>query len=67
MSVRRSMGTVFDWRGPSAFVLDNKMKQMASGVRAGQLASQRAADKINEKKQVFVYSKGRLDDAKTKK
>lgn len=67
MSVPRSTGTVFDWRGPSAFVLDNKMKQMASGVRAGQLASQRAADKINEKKQVFVYSKGRLDDAKTKK
>jgi len=58
MNVRRSTGTVFDWRGPSVFTLDNKMKQMASGARAGQLASQRAADKINEKKQVFVYSKG---------
>lgn len=67
MSVQRSTGTIFDWRGPSVFTLDSKMKQMASGARAGQLASQRAADKINEKKQVFIYSKGRLDDAKTKK
>jgi len=64
MNVRRSTGTVFDWRGPSAFVLDKKMKQMASGVRAGQLASQRAADKINEKRQVLVYSKGK-ESAKT--
>jgi len=64
MRVRRSTGTVFDWRGPSAFTLDNKMKQIASGVRAGQLASQRAADKINEKKQVLVYSKGK-ESAKT--
>ena len=59
MSVQRSTGTVFDWRGPSTFTLDKKMKQVASGVRAGQLASQRAADKINEKKQVLVYSKGK--------
>jgi hypothetical protein len=59
MSVQRSTGTVFDWRGPSAFTLDKKMKQVASGVRAGQLASQRASDKINEKKQVLVYSKGK--------
>ena len=66
MSVQRSTGTVFDWQGPSVFTLDNKMKQMASGARAGQLASQRAADKINEKKQVFVYSKGGFDNAKTK-
>jgi hypothetical protein len=40
-------------------MLDKKMKQVASGVRAGQLASQRAADKINEKRQVLVYSKGK--------
>jgi hypothetical protein len=40
-------------------MLDKKMKQVAIGVRAGQLASQRAADKINEKKQVLVYSKGK--------
>jgi len=64
MSVQRSTGTVFDWRGPSAFTLDKKMKQMASGARAGQLASQRAADKINEKRQVLVYSKGK-ESAKT--
>ena len=64
MSVQRSTGTVFDWRGPSVFTLDNKMKQMASGARAGQIASQRAADKINEKKQVLIYSKGK-ESAKT--
>ena len=64
MSVQRSTGTVFDWQGPSVFTLDNKMKQMASGARAGQIASQRAADKINEKKQVLIYSKGK-ESAKT--
>ena len=64
MSVQRSTGTVFDWQGPSVFTLDNKMKQMARGARAGQIASQRAADKINEKKQVLIYSKGK-ESAKT--
>ena len=64
MSVQRSTGTVFDWQGPSVFTLDNKMKQMASGARAGQIASQRAADKLNEKKQVLIYSKGK-ESAKT--
>ena len=64
MSAQRSTGTVFDWRGPSVFTLDNKMRQMASGARAGQIASQRAADKINEKKQVLIYSKGK-ESAKT--
>jgi len=59
MSVQKSTGTVFDWRGPSVFTLDKKMKQFANGGRFGQLASQRASDKINEKKQVLVYSKGK--------
>ena len=67
MSVPRSTGTVFDWRGPSVFTLDNKMRQIASGTRAGQLARQRGYGNLDEKKQVFVYSKGRLDNAKTKK
>ena len=57
---------VFDWRGPSLFTTDKKMKQMASGVRGGQMASQIAKDKLDEKKQVLVYSKGGLADAKTK-
>jgi len=57
MIVRRSTGTAFDWQGPSLFAVDKKMKQMAGGVRAGQLASQRARDKLDEKKQVFVYTK----------
>ena len=56
---------VFDWKGPSVYMLDKKMKQMASGARAGQIASQRAADKLNEKKQVLIYSKGK-ESAKTK-
>ena len=56
---------VFDWKGPSVFLLDKKMKQMASGARAGQLASQRAMEKLNEKKQIVIYSKGR-ESAKTK-
>ena len=56
---------VFDWRGPSVFTLDVKMKQMANGAKAGQIASQRAADKLNEKKQVLIYSKGK-ESAKTK-
>ena len=55
---------VFDWRGPSVFSLDKKMKQMASGARAGQLASQKAMDKLNEKKQIVIYSKGK-ESAKT--
>jgi hypothetical protein len=59
MTVRRSTGTVFEWEGPSVFMLDKKMRQMASGARAGQIASQRAADKINEKRQVLIYSKGK--------
>jgi len=67
MSVQRSTGTVFDWRGPSVFTLDKKMKQFANGGRFGQLASQRGYGSLDDKKQVFVYSKGRLDDAKTKK
>lgn len=53
---------VFDWRGPSVFSLDAKMKQIASGVKGGQLASQRT---LNEKKQVLAYSKGK-QSAKTK-
>ena len=64
MTVQRSIGTAFDWRGPSLFSIDKKMKQMAGGVRAGQLASQRARDKLDEKKQVLVYSKGK-ESAKT--
>ena len=59
MSVQKSTGTAFDWRGPSVFTLDKKMKQFANGGRFGQLASQRASDKIHEKKQVLVYSKGK--------
>ena len=60
-----SVKNVFDWRGPSVFSSDVKMKQMASGARAGQLASQRAMDKLNEKKQIVIYSKGK-ESAKTK-
>jgi hypothetical protein len=56
----------FDWRGPSVFSSDVKMKQMASGAKAGQIASQRAMDKLNEKKQIVIYSKGR-ESAKTQK
>ena len=56
---------VFDWRGPSVFSTDVKMQQMANGAKAGQIASQRAADKLNEKKQVLIYSKGK-ESAKTK-
>ena len=55
---------VFDWRGPSVFSLDKKMTQMASGARAGQLASQRAMEKLSERKQIIIYSKGK-DSAKT--
>lgn len=59
MGVQRSTGTVFDWQGPSMYLLDKKMKQVASGVKAGQLARQREVDKINEKRQVLIYSKGK--------
>ena len=55
---------VFDWRGPSVFTLDAKMRQAAYGARAGQIASQRAMDKLNEKKQIVIYSKGK-ESAKT--
>jgi hypothetical protein len=55
---------VFDWRGPSVFTLDSKMRQAAHGAKAGQIVSQRAADKLNEKKQVLIYSKGK-ESAKT--
>jgi hypothetical protein len=39
------------------------MKQFANGGRFGQLASQTAKENLEEKKQVFVYSKGRLNNA----
>ena len=58
------MKNVFDWRGPSVFTLDAKMRQAAYGARAGQIASQRAMDKLNEKKQIVIYSKGK-ESAKT--
>lgn len=66
MSVQRSTGAVFDWQGPSVFTLDKKMRQIASGVRGGQLASSKAREKLDEKKQVFVYSKGGSGNANTK-
>lgn len=59
MTVRRSTGTVFDWQGPSLYMLDKKMKLMASGVRAGQLSRERARQTLEEKAQVFVYSKAK--------
>ena len=62
-----SVDNAFNWRGPSLFTTDKKLKQMANGIRGGQIASQLARDKLDEKKQVFVYSKGRLDNAKTEK
>jgi hypothetical protein len=57
--MQNKIKNAFDWQGPSVYLLDKKMKQMASGARAGQIASQKAADKINEKKQVLIYSKGK--------
>lgn len=54
----------FDWRGPSVFTLDVKMKQMANGAKAGQIASQKAMDKLSERKQIIIYSKGK-ESAKT--
>jgi hypothetical protein len=60
-----SVKSAFDWRGPSVFSLDAKMRQAAYGARAGQIASQRAMDKLNEKKQIIIYSKGK-QNAKTK-
>jgi hypothetical protein len=62
--MQNKIKNAFDWQGESVFMLDKKMKQMASGARAGQIASQRAADKINEKRQVLAYSKGK-ESAKT--
>jgi hypothetical protein len=56
---------VFDWRGPSVFSTDVKMQQMANGAKAGQIASQKAMDKLMEKKQIIIYSKGK-ESAKTK-
>ena len=56
---------VFDWRGPSVFSLDVKMKQMANGAKAGQIASQKAMDKLSERKQILIYSKGK-ESVKTK-
>jgi hypothetical protein len=55
----------FDWKGPSVFSLDAKMKQMANGAKAGQIASQKAMDKLSERKQIIIYSKGK-ESAKTK-
>jgi len=62
--MRNKIKNAFDWEGPSVFSTDVKMKQMASGARAGQIASQRAAEKLNEQRQVLVYSKGK-ESAKT--
>ena len=56
---------VFDWRGPSVFTLDAKMRQAAYGAKSEQIASQRALDKLSERKQIIIYSKGK-ESAKTK-
>jgi len=58
-----SVKNVFDWRGPSVFSLDAKMRQAAYGAKAGQIASQRT---LHEKKQIVIYSKGK-QNAKTEK
>jgi hypothetical protein len=58
-----SVKNVFDWRGPSVFSLDAKMRQAAYGAKAGQIAIQRT---LHEKKQIVIYSKGR-QSAKTEK
>ena len=58
-----SVKNVFDWRGPSVFSTDVKMRQAAYGAKSGQIASQRT---LNEKKQIVIYSKGK-QSAKTKK
>ena len=57
--MQNKIKNAFDWEGPSVYLLDKKMKQVASGVRAGQLARQREVDKLNEQKQVLIYSKGK--------
>lgn len=57
-----SVKNAFDWRGPSVFSLDAKMRQAAYGAKAGQIASQRT---LNEKKQIIIYSKGK-QNVKTK-
>jgi hypothetical protein len=59
MTVRKSTGTVFDWEGPSVYLLDKKMRQVANGARAGQLARERGYGDIDIKKQVFVYTKAK--------
>jgi hypothetical protein len=59
MTVRKSTGTVFEWEGPSVYLLDKKMKQIANGARAGQLARERGYGDIDIKKQVFVYTKAK--------
>jgi len=56
---------VFDWRGPSVFTLDAKMRQAANGAKAGQNASQKAMDKLSERKQIIIDSKGK-ESAETK-
>jgi hypothetical protein len=57
--MQKKIKNAFDWQGPSVYLLDKRMRQIADGTRAGQIASKRAAEKINEKKQVLVYSKGK--------
>ena len=59
MTVRKSTGTVFEWEGPSVYLLDKKMRQVANGARAGQLARERGYGDIDIKKQVFVYTKAK--------
>jgi hypothetical protein len=57
--MQNKIKNVFDWQGPSVYLLDKKLKQAASGVRAGQLASQRAMDKLSERKPIIIYRKGK--------
>jgi len=40
-------------------MLDKKMKLVASGVRAGQLSRERMRQALEEKAQVFVYTKAK--------
>jgi len=55
--MQNKIKNVFDWQGPSVYLLDKKLKQVASGVKAGQLASQKAMDKLSERKPIIIYRK----------
>ena len=54
-TIGKQMTTAFDYKGPSLWMTDKKLKRLKQGEDFAQVKQMRRD--INEKNQVFIYSK----------